>query len=211
MIDRATAGRILRQVALAACKIIFMGGANFSSFGKRLEDFTRRFERRGAAPDSAASGRVNLRLMIWNDLRDLFTRDVTRENLRDFVKRDAREAYRFYAAALQLAPLQTLPWYQRYPAVAWKVFVTLANRLSPPRRIAFVLAGFASMIGWGQLIFFQLSLDPYERSTAPLWLAAAFTAVFLLLLMELRDKLDMKGDLEIARDIQFGLVPKDPY
>jgi hypothetical protein len=125
-----------------------MGGSNFSSFGKRLEDFTRRFERRPEGPAPAATGRIHLHRMIWDDLRDLFTRDVTREILRDFVKRDARDAYRFYAAALHLTPLQALPWYRRYPAVAWKVFVALANRLSPPRRIAFVLAGFASILGW---------------------------------------------------------------
>lgn len=29
--------------------------------------------------------------------------------------------------------------------------------------------------------------------------------------MELRDKLDLKGDLEIAREIQFGLVPPGPF
>jgi sigma-B regulation protein RsbU (phosphoserine phosphatase) len=33
---------------------------------------------------------------------------------------------------------------------------------------------------------------------------------FVLLMMELRDKLDLKGDLEIAREIQFGLVPSEP-
>jgi sigma-B regulation protein RsbU (phosphoserine phosphatase) len=35
--------------------------------------------------------------------------------------------------------------------------------------------------------------------------------LFLLLLIELRDKLDLKSDLEIAREIQFGLVPADPF
>jgi phosphoserine phosphatase RsbU/P len=189
-----------------------MGGSTFSSLSRRLEDLSRRFERWGSRPEpAAADGRIRVRRMLWNDLRDLFTRDVTRENLRDFVKRDAREAYRFYAAALHLAPLQTLPWYKRYPAVVWKIFVALANRLSPPRRIAFVVAGFASAIGWLQVIVTHMSLDRIQRSYGPVWLAAAFTVFLLLLLMELRDKLDLKGDLEIARDIQFGLVPKEPF
>jgi phosphoserine phosphatase RsbU/P len=191
-----------------------MGGSNFSSFSKRLEEFASRFERRGASPRPdplAEGGRINFRRMLWNDLRDLFTRDVTRENLRDFVKRDAREAYRFYAATLQLEPLRTLPPPLRYAAMAWKAFFALANRLSPPRRIAFVLAGFASVIGWVHLLFSQLALDPADRSFAPFLLAGGFTAYFLLLLLELRDKLDLKGDLEIARDIQFGLVPREPF
>jgi serine phosphatase RsbU (regulator of sigma subunit) len=35
--------------------------------------------------------------------------------------------------------------------------------------------------------------------------------LFLILLLELRDKLALKGDLEIARQIQFGLLPFEPY
>jgi serine phosphatase RsbU (regulator of sigma subunit) len=39
----------------------------------------------------------------------------------------------------------------------------------------------------------------------------AATLLFVLLTMELRDKLTLKGDLEIARQIQFGLLPFEPY
>jgi serine phosphatase RsbU (regulator of sigma subunit) len=42
------------------------------------------------------------------------------------------------------------------------------------------------------------------------WFLAA-TLLLLLLLLELRDKLDLKSDLEIAREIQFGLVPAGPF
>ena len=30
-------------------------------------------------------------------------------------------------------------------------------------------------------------------------------------MLELRDKLGLKGDLEVARQIQFGLLPFDPF
>jgi serine phosphatase RsbU (regulator of sigma subunit) len=40
---------------------------------------------------------------------------------------------------------------------------------------------------------------------------AAGTLMLFLLVIELRDKLMLKGDLEIARQIQFGLLPFEPY
>jgi len=36
------------------------------------------------------------------------------------------------------------------------------------------------------------------------------TVLFFLLALELRDKLGLKGDLEVAREIQFGLLPFEP-
>ena len=46
--------------------------------------------------------------------------------------------------------------------------------------------------------------------TTQTWLLAAATALFFVLVLELRDKLGLKGDLEVARQIQFGLLPFEP-
>jgi hypothetical protein len=40
---------------------------------------------------------------------------------------------------------------------------------------------------------------------------AASTLLLFLLVLELRDKLVLKGDREIARQIQFGLLPFEPF
>ena len=40
-----------------------------------------------------------------------------------------------------------------------------------------------------------------------MWLFLAFAAVNLLILMEVADRLSLKGDLEIARDIQLAMLP----
>ena len=53
------------------------------------------------------------------------------------------------------------------------------------------------------------SLDPLIRCQT--WLLLAATALFFLLTLELRDKLSLKGDLEVARQIQFGLLPFEPF
>ena len=40
-----------------------------------------------------------------------------------------------------------------------------------------------------------------------MWLFLGFAAVNLLILMEVADRLSLKGDLEIARDIQLAMLP----
>jgi phosphoserine phosphatase RsbU/P len=189
-----------------------MAGNETFVFSKRLAELAARFEQSYAARarKMRSSGNGGALDAFINDLHDLFTRDVTREGLRDLVRRDARETYRFYTQTVDFESLRPLPWYQRYPAVTWKVFVALAHRLSPPRRIAFAIAVFLAVIGWIQLLVFRdefTGYGPYGIS----WLLISFAILFMLLLVELRDKLDLKGDLEIAREIQFGLVPAGPF
>ena len=41
----------------------------------------------------------------------------------------------------------------------------------------------------------------------PVGLFLGFVAVNLLILMEVADRLSLKGDLEIARDIQLAMLP----
>ncbi len=184
-----------------------MGKDESSDFSTRLAKFIARFENR----NKSRSGRLPLRGQFVQDLEDLFTRDVTSAGLRDLVRRDARETYRFLTSAIDLASLRPLPWHKRYPAIAWKIFVALAHRLSPPRRLAFAIASFLGLIGVIQLLIFWMQ---YRGDSGGFWivlLIGSFAVFFMLLLMELRDKLDLKGDLEIAREIQFGLVPSEPY
>jgi phosphoserine phosphatase RsbU/P len=179
------------------------------SFSRRLAKLATRFESRDEGTPAGAPRRLG-RIFI-DDLHDLFTRDITREGLRDLVSRDAREAMRFYARTVDLRLLRSLPWYKRYPLAAWKIFIALAYRLSPPRRLAFAIAILAAVLGWTEFILFQAGLPEEARATGIIWLALSFIVIIMLLFLELRDKLDLKGDLEIAREIQFGLVPSEPF
>jgi serine phosphatase RsbU (regulator of sigma subunit) len=181
-----------------------------SNFSKRMADFSTRFEERGRARTQAIPSGGVLRT-IMRDLRDLFTKDVTREGLKNLVRRDAQETFRFYTRTVNLESLEKLPWFRRYPAAAWKVFVALAHRLSPPRRIAFALSVFSGVLGLVLLFVFRAQYSGDDRSSGIGWLLISFAGLFMLLLMELRDKLDLKGDLEIAREIQFGLIPSEPF
>ncbi|HET8647010.1 MAG TPA: PP2C family protein-serine/threonine phosphatase [Vicinamibacteria bacterium] len=146
----------------------------------------------------------------WRGLQELFTRDVTERGLRELIEQDTAETVRFFTREVDLAGLTTLPWYRRYPRGAWRVFLHIAFRLSPARRLLFALsvpllalAWLGTLLGWASSFTVQIQLWYHS-------LLLAATALFALLALELRDKLTLKGDLEVARQIQFGLLPFDP-
>ncbi len=186
---------------------------DFSSLRQRLAEITARFDqpRRQGAARSSSGGRGGPIELVIRSLNDLLTQGVTREGLRDLVHHDARETFRFYTRGIDFESLRALPWFKRYPAIAWRVFVALAYRLSPARRLAFAAATFFGLIGWITLLIYIASWGPPRQDSGAFWLFLSFVIFLLLLLMELRDKLDLKSDLEIAREIQFGLVPPGPF
>jgi len=148
----------------------------------------------------------------WRAVHDLFTRDVTEQGLRELVAQETRETYRFFTREVDLTDLAPRPWYERTAIAAWRVFEAMAYRLHPARRILFALAVPLLLAGW-----FFLLVEAFSRG-GPLglfrWnglLIASATLILFLLLMELRDKLGLKSDLEVARQIQFGLLPFDPW
>ncbi len=175
-----------------------------SNLGQRLGEFAAQFEEKArsqAGREDPARAASILR-SVWQSLKDLFTQGVTGEGLRNLYQREAQETLRFFTREIDFAALRPLPWYLRYPKTCWLIFLAMAYRLSPPRRLAFAIAAFAFVMGWLRLLGGQ--------SNAAWWFLALLIFL-LLLLMELRDKLDLKGDLEVAREIQFGLVPATPF
>jgi serine phosphatase RsbU (regulator of sigma subunit) len=80
----------------------------------------------------------------------------------------------------------------------------LAKRLAPHRRIIFLI----SFI-WFFIILIGVTA---ERGALHLWpfieMGATFLLMTLLLAMELADKIKIRDELELARDLQAGLIPK---
>ncbi|RPI24652.1 MAG: serine/threonine-protein phosphatase [Acidobacteria bacterium] len=180
----------------------------------RFAAFTEKFE---AQVTGAFAGRKPGTITsVSQSLYHLFTKDVTQEGLRDLFARDPKAAFRFFTRNIDFKALESLPWYRRYPEIASRIFIALAYQLSPPRRIAFALACFCFLLGLIPRVSYQAGREDGTRisiSTAaanPFWLASVLILGFLLL-MELRDKLGLKADLEIAREIQAGLVASGLY
>lgn len=175
-----------------------------SELATRLEETARK---RGA--DRAAAKGVKVIETVVNSVHDLFTHGVTGEGIENLIRREARDTLRFYTHEIDFEVLRPLPWFKRYPLTAWMLFVATAYRLSPPRRLAFAIATIAFLMGTLQMLV-SIS-QPQNLVSGIFWWAIALAIFILLLLMELRDKLDLKSDLEIAREIQVTLVPSHPY
>ena len=117
---------------------------------------------------------------------------------------DARSSYGFYGKDVDWDEVNKLPRWKRPFPIVKQLFWAMMNKLTPARRvlllIAFVLlaaSGFRFEVANNNTVEFQ-----YQFFAALLFL--------LLLSLELADKITMKRDLEIAREIQAWLVPSTP-
>jgi len=107
---------------------------------------------------------------------------------------DARSTYGFYGKDVEWTEIRKLPrWKRPWPVIS-QFFWALVSKLTPARRVLLLVA-FA-------LLLFSTQKSHYEFLAALLFL--------FLLALELADKVIMKRDLEIAREIQSWLVPSEP-
>ena len=153
---------------------------------------------------------------------DDYTRDLTPQDVQRLFTRDTAEAYRYFTRHADPKKVDALPWYRRWPTQLRLVYTGFTMRLSPPRRALYAVGVLAALIG--TIILFRgfapvrLFLFPFSL-TLPLpnwvdgtvWLIVGFVAINLLILMEVADRLSLKGDLEIARDIQLAMLPSGEH
>lgn len=117
---------------------------------------------------------------------------------------DARSSYGFYGKDVDWDEVNKLPAWKRPFRVACQMFWAMMNKLTPARRVLL-------MVAIGLLIFSRPEFQFGNKATFSLQLDFLAALVFLLLLsLELADKVIMKRDLEIAREIQTWLVPSAP-
>jgi phosphoserine phosphatase RsbU/P len=109
---------------------------------------------------------------------------------------DARSSYGFYGRDVDWDEIRKLPYWRQPLHLAKEFFWALLLKMSPARRVLLLVA------------LVMLAISGF-RSDVNFEIVAAI--LFLLLLsLELADKVTMKRDLEIAREIQTWLVPSQP-
>src|SRR5579863_7462196 len=109
-------------------------------------------------------------------------------------KADARAGYDFYAKDVDWEAIGQHRGHRHRLYAARALARALLRKLSPARRIFLLLA----------IAYVVISLFGRDGSPSILLVSAAFT---LLLALELADRVTMKRDLEIAREIQRWLLP----
>jgi phosphoserine phosphatase RsbU/P len=106
---------------------------------------------------------------------------------------DAQASYGFYGKDLDWDELKTISRWRRPFRVAKHFFWALVMKMTPARRVLlFIALGMLLLSGLKESFNFE---------------AIAAVLFLLLLSLELADKVTMKRDLEIAREIQSWLVP----
>jgi len=116
---------------------------------------------------------------------------------------EARTSYGLYSREVDWDAVEKSKTWQRPFRAAGALFWAMLMKLSPARRLLLLFA----------MVAIVLDLLPSsERSpeTGIHFPSLAIFALFLLLALELADRVTMKRDLEIAREIQRWLVPDKP-
>ena len=110
-------------------------------------------------------------------------------------KSEATATYGFYSRDVDREDIdREKSKFKRFWRLAWGLFLAILMKLSPARRVLLIAA----------IILLIARSDNYDAG----WLGAVI--LFLLLALELADRVTMKRDLEIAREIQQWLVPAQP-
>ncbi|MGB6302878.1 MAG: serine/threonine protein phosphatase, partial [Acidobacteriaceae bacterium] len=120
---------------------------------------------------------------------------------------EARSSYRLYSHDVDSSRTPGTPKGKHFLNLGVQFFWAIIEKLSPARRvlllIALVLLAFNGGISWqnrnGQLKIFEL--DGAE------WAALV---LLLLVILEVADRVVMKRDLQIAKEIQEWLLPANP-
>ena len=117
---------------------------------------------------------------------------------------DARSSYGFYGKDVDWDEVNQLPPWKRPLPIAKQLFWAMMNKLTPARRVLLLLA-------LGLMLFSGFHWEASHNNTVEIKYEFFAALLFLLLLsLELADKITMKRDLEIAREIQAWLVPSTP-
>ena len=161
----------------------------------------------------------------WFDAwtRDV-ARDVTAEDLQRLFTRDTREAYRFFTRGLDEDQLAKERWLRRQLLRVRQVFVAFTLKLSPARRALYLIALVIALIGLINLYQGWKAVTiplgtPFFRVMviAPQWANGTFSLLIsiflmnLLVLLEVADRLSLKGELEVAREIQLAMLPTGTF
>lgn len=146
-----------------------------------------------------------------------YTRDLKAEDLQRLFTRDAREAYEFFASQIDEKELVGLPWHRRLLVHLRLFFTAFTMKLSPARRIVYAASLIFALVGFFNLMRLGMSQTQVGNVNvvAPAFslpdgltsVVVAFALVNLLVLLEVADRLSLKNDLEIAREIQKAMLP----
>lgn len=134
-----------------------------------------------------------------------FTEGVTTGDLRRLFQRDAAHAYRVLTREQDLSR-EPAGKIRRFFFRAKVVFLGLSYKLTPARRVLFGVSIVAALLG---MIRFEVVMDTEKLRVnfSPLWFMISIAGLVFLLALELVDRVLVRDELEVARQLQRDLLP----
>jgi serine phosphatase RsbU (regulator of sigma subunit) len=143
------------------------------------------------------------------------TEGIAVQELWSQFRSEARESYSLYTREIDWEALRKESRGRRFRKTTSALFWAMLMKLSPARRVFLLIAlvfAIMALLNSQVLISVSNSQHNYEVNPPNNFVAVliAVAALLFLLALELADRITMKRDLEIARDIQRWLVPAVP-
>ena len=134
-----------------------------------------------------------------------FTDGLTREELRRLFGRDAVQVYRVLTREQDLSK-EPAGRFRRFFFRAKVVFLGLSYKLTPARRVLFAVSIIAVLLG---LLQFRARVGAQDISVniSPFWFLVSVAGLTFLLALELVDRVLVRDELEVARQLQRDLLP----
>jgi phosphoserine phosphatase RsbU/P len=149
-----------------------------------------------------------------------YAHDLSVEDVQRLFTHDTREAYRFFTRGLDQESVGRLPWWKQITVRVRQVFVAFTLKLPAARRALYLGALIIALLGVVRLyrgfawVDVPLGLPFVQVALAlPVWYGGTFALILsilllnLLVLLEVAERLSLKGELEIAREIQLAMLP----
>ena len=159
-------------------------------------------------PPSAA-GRVAPRLTFGEKVNRFWkrvTEGLELNQLWSQFEKDARASYRLYSKDLEAKQSELEQPGRKFIHTAQQFFWAILEKLTPARRVLLLVA----ML----LLIFNPRFDWHDQSGSHImsldFRLYAGLLLFVILILEVGDRVVMKRDLQIAREIQTWLLPNEP-
>lgn len=133
-------------------------------------------------------------------LRDEILAELRRGRLGAAYRRDLRDIYRFYLGEDERERLAAMGHFKRFFWITWWLARNLLRRLSPSRRLLLLLAAV--------LFVFRIDVNRAGGRVDVDTSRLAVLPILWVLMLELKDKLLARDEIEVARQVQLSLQPK---
>jgi sigma-B regulation protein RsbU (phosphoserine phosphatase) len=134
-----------------------------------------------------------------------FTEGLTTEELRRLFGRDATQVYRVLTREQDLSREPT-GRFRRFFFRGKVVFLGLSYKLTPARRVLFAVSIIAALLGLLQFRA-RVAAQDISVSMSPFWFVVSVAGLTFLLALELVDRVLVRDELEVARQLQRDLLP----